>query len=125
MEHPGFFERAAPVRLEALAQKVGAQLGPGANPDILIHDVKSLADAGAGDVTFLDNRKYLSQLGAPPSPIASTTPLRSSCSSRSMSGLVPTLGRCCECCGLRGLLPLLPTDRHPTGPMRFGIVPFG
>lgn len=64
MEHPGFFERAAPVRLEALAQKVDAQLGSGADPDILIHDVKSLADAGAGDVTFLDNRKYLSQLGA-------------------------------------------------------------
>jgi UDP-3-O-[3-hydroxymyristoyl] glucosamine N-acyltransferase len=63
MEHPGFFERAAPVRLEVLAQKVGAQLGSGADPDILIHDVKSLADAGAGDVTFLDNRKYLSQLG--------------------------------------------------------------
>jgi len=62
MEHPGFFERGPPVRLEALAQKVGAQLGAGADPDLLIRDVKALADAGDGDVTFLDNRKYLSQL---------------------------------------------------------------
>ena len=29
MEHPGFFERAAPVRLDDLAQKVGAQLAAG------------------------------------------------------------------------------------------------
>jgi UDP-3-O-[3-hydroxymyristoyl] glucosamine N-acyltransferase len=64
MEHPGFFERAAPVRLDALAQKVGAELGPGADPGILIHDVKALADADAGHVTFLDNRKYLSQLAS-------------------------------------------------------------
>jgi UDP-3-O-[3-hydroxymyristoyl] glucosamine N-acyltransferase len=64
MEHPGFFERAAPVRLAALAEKVGAQLAPGADPDLLIRDVKSLADAADGDVTFLDNRKYLGQLAA-------------------------------------------------------------
>jgi UDP-3-O-[3-hydroxymyristoyl] glucosamine N-acyltransferase len=62
MEHPGFFERAAPVRLEVLAQKLGAKLGSGADPAAQIHDVKALADAGAGHVTFLDNRRYLSQL---------------------------------------------------------------
>ena len=62
MEHPGFFERAAPLRLEALAQMVGAQLGPGADAGALIHDVRGLADAGAGHVTFLDNRRYLGQL---------------------------------------------------------------
>ena len=64
MEHPGFFDRAAPVRLEFLAQKVGAHLGSGADPAALIHDVRTLADAGAGHVTFLDNRKYLGQLAA-------------------------------------------------------------
>ena len=62
MEHPGFFERAAPLRLEALAQMVGAQLAPGADAGALIHDVRGLADAGAGHVTFLDNRRYLGQL---------------------------------------------------------------
>jgi UDP-3-O-[3-hydroxymyristoyl] glucosamine N-acyltransferase len=64
MEHPGFFERAAPIRLDALAQRVDAQLGSGAEPGLLIHDVKSLADADAGHVSFFDNRKYLSLLGA-------------------------------------------------------------
>jgi UDP-3-O-[3-hydroxymyristoyl] glucosamine N-acyltransferase len=62
MEHPGFFERAAPVRLDVLAQKVGAQPKPGADPSLLIHDVRSLADAGPGHVTFLDNRKYVGLL---------------------------------------------------------------
>ena len=64
MEHPGFFERAAPVRLQALAEKVGAQLAQGADPDTLIHDVKPLLDAGAGELSFFDNRKYLPQLQA-------------------------------------------------------------
>jgi UDP-3-O-[3-hydroxymyristoyl] glucosamine N-acyltransferase len=63
MEHPGFFERAAPIRLEALAQMVGAHIGSGADPATLIHDVRGLADAGAGHVTFVDNRRYLGQLG--------------------------------------------------------------
>jgi UDP-3-O-[3-hydroxymyristoyl] glucosamine N-acyltransferase len=64
MQHPGFFERAAPIRLDALAQKVDAQLDSGTDPGLLIHDVKSLADADAGHVSFFDNRKYLSLLGA-------------------------------------------------------------
>jgi len=64
MEHPGFFDKAAPVRLEALAERVGAQLAAGADRDALIGDVKPLAEAGPGHVTFLDNRKFLPQLGA-------------------------------------------------------------
>src|SRR5262245_24859774 len=64
MEHPGVLERAAPVRVEALAEKVGARLAPGVGADLLIHDVKPLAEANAGHVTFLDNRKYMPQLGA-------------------------------------------------------------
>jgi UDP-3-O-[3-hydroxymyristoyl] glucosamine N-acyltransferase len=62
MEHPGFFERAAPVPLAALAQKVGAELAPTGDPAVLIHDVRALAEAGSGHITFLDNRKYLGQL---------------------------------------------------------------
>jgi UDP-3-O-[3-hydroxymyristoyl] glucosamine N-acyltransferase len=62
MEHPGFFERAAPMRLGVLAEKLGAQLGSGADPDLLIHDVKGLADASAGHVSFIDNRKFLGVL---------------------------------------------------------------
>jgi UDP-3-O-[3-hydroxymyristoyl] glucosamine N-acyltransferase len=64
MEHPGFFERAAPIPLGALAEKLGAQLGPGANGNTLISDVRPLAEAGVGHVSFFENRKYLDQLGA-------------------------------------------------------------
>jgi UDP-3-O-[3-hydroxymyristoyl] glucosamine N-acyltransferase len=64
MEHPGFFERAAPMSLRVLADKLGATLAEGANADILVRDVKALSDAGEGDLSFLDNRKYLPQLAA-------------------------------------------------------------
>ena len=62
MEHPGFFERAAPIPLQVLAQKLGAELGAGADAGALIYDVKPLDEAGPGHVSFLDNRKYLPQL---------------------------------------------------------------
>jgi UDP-3-O-[3-hydroxymyristoyl] glucosamine N-acyltransferase len=62
MEHPGFFERAAPIPLNALADKLGARLASGADAAALIHDVRPLAEAGPGHLTFLDNRKYLPQL---------------------------------------------------------------
>ncbi len=64
MEHPGFFERAAPISLRVLADKLGAKLAAGADPEALVQDVKALSDAGRGDLTFLDNRKYLPQLDA-------------------------------------------------------------
>jgi UDP-3-O-[3-hydroxymyristoyl] glucosamine N-acyltransferase len=62
MEHPGFFERAAPVSVRTLATKVGAELASGVNPDTLINSVKPLLEAGLGEVSFFDNRKYLPQL---------------------------------------------------------------
>jgi UDP-3-O-[3-hydroxymyristoyl] glucosamine N-acyltransferase len=64
MEHPGFFERAAPVALAALAQKVGGELAPTGDRQALIHDVRALSEAGKGHITFLDNRKYLGQLAS-------------------------------------------------------------
>ena len=64
MEHPGFFQRAAPIRLDVLAGKLGASLDASAPREALIHDVKTLVDAGSGEIAFLDNRKYLGQLQA-------------------------------------------------------------
>ena len=65
MEHPGFFERAAPVRLgDAGAEGRRRSSAPGADRRAAASTTcKPLADAGAGDVSFLDNRKYLPQLG--------------------------------------------------------------
>lgn len=64
MEHPGFFERAAPLPLAALAAKLGITLPEGANGDRLISDVRPLSEAGEGHVSFLDNRKYMAQLAS-------------------------------------------------------------
>jgi UDP-3-O-[3-hydroxymyristoyl] glucosamine N-acyltransferase len=62
MEHPGFFERAAPIPLGILADKLGAKLAAGADPAAPIHDVKPLSEAKPGELSFLDNRRYLGQL---------------------------------------------------------------
>jgi UDP-3-O-[3-hydroxymyristoyl] glucosamine N-acyltransferase len=62
MHHPGFFERAAPVGLHELARMVGAKLARAADKDALVRDVKPLQEAGPGEVSFFDNRKYLPQL---------------------------------------------------------------
>ena len=62
MEHPGFFDRAGPFRLGDVAQATGSTLPPGADPSLMISDIRPLSDAGPGQLTFVDNRKYLAQL---------------------------------------------------------------
>jgi UDP-3-O-[3-hydroxymyristoyl] glucosamine N-acyltransferase len=59
MEHPGFFERAGPFALGTVAEAVGAKPAEGSNPGIAIKDVRPLDSAGPGDLSFLDNPKYL------------------------------------------------------------------
>lgn len=64
MEHPGFFERAGPYSLSVVASAVGASLegAPSGAGDIEIVDIRGLADAGSGHVSFIDNRKYFGEL---------------------------------------------------------------
>jgi UDP-3-O-[3-hydroxymyristoyl] glucosamine N-acyltransferase len=64
MEHPGFFAKAPPLPLGELAARIGAELAWPQAAETPIADVKPLADAGASDLTFLDNRRYLGQLAA-------------------------------------------------------------
>lgn len=59
MEHPGFFERAGPFSLRAIAEATGAELAADADPEIQIADVRPLDGAGLGDLSFIDNPKYL------------------------------------------------------------------
>jgi UDP-3-O-[3-hydroxymyristoyl] glucosamine N-acyltransferase len=59
MEHPGFFQRAGPFALGTVAEAVGAKPAEGSNPGIAIKDVRPLDSAGPGDLSFLDNPKYL------------------------------------------------------------------
>jgi UDP-3-O-[3-hydroxymyristoyl] glucosamine N-acyltransferase len=59
MEHPGFFERAGPFPLGAMIEAAGAS--PSGEVDLAaeIKDVRPLDVAGRGDLSFLDNPKYL------------------------------------------------------------------
>jgi UDP-3-O-[3-hydroxymyristoyl] glucosamine N-acyltransferase len=64
MEHPGFFERAGPFSLAEIAKATNAELAAGADPAASIEDVRTLSDASARHLSFLDNRKYLQRLMA-------------------------------------------------------------
>ncbi|MGQ0672468.1 MAG: UDP-3-O-(3-hydroxymyristoyl)glucosamine N-acyltransferase [Hyphomicrobium sp.] len=62
MQHPGFFHSAGPFPLAEVARITGSALPESADPEKPIMAVRTLADAGPSDVSFLDNRKYLSQM---------------------------------------------------------------
>jgi UDP-3-O-[3-hydroxymyristoyl] glucosamine N-acyltransferase len=59
MEHPGFFERAGPFSLRAIGEAAEANAAGAVDLDIAIKDVRPLDAAGQGDLSFLDNPKYL------------------------------------------------------------------
>ena len=54
-----FFKRAGPFTLRQLAEMTGCALSDAARDGQQVTDVAALAEAGAGHVSFLDNRKYL------------------------------------------------------------------
>jgi UDP-3-O-[3-hydroxymyristoyl] glucosamine N-acyltransferase len=62
MEHPGFFNRAGPFSLGLVSDTVGAEVGANASLDTQVIDVRPLDDAGDGDLSFIDNPKYLPAL---------------------------------------------------------------
>lgn len=57
MADPRFFDRSSPLTLADIASVTGAELQRGSS-DIQINDVATLAEAGAGQLSFLDNIKY-------------------------------------------------------------------
>jgi UDP-3-O-[3-hydroxymyristoyl] glucosamine N-acyltransferase len=61
MEHPGFFHRAGPFALRELAEVTGAALDAQGDPEQQVSDVAPLDCAGAADVSFFENAKYLTQ----------------------------------------------------------------
>jgi UDP-3-O-[3-hydroxymyristoyl] glucosamine N-acyltransferase len=64
MDHPGFWGPAGPFSLSELASYTGAEIPEvsGGESAKSIRSVKALDDAGGSDVSFFDNRKYLSAL---------------------------------------------------------------
>lgn len=66
MEHPGFYERAGPFSVYEVADVTGSEIPESAAAEcstLKLADVRPLSDAGPDDLAFLDNRKYLGQLG--------------------------------------------------------------
>ncbi len=64
MADPRFFQRRGPFTLAQLAEIAGAQIAPGFDPSLLLDDVSTLAEAQPGQISFLDNRKYLNDFSA-------------------------------------------------------------
>ncbi len=64
MEHAGFFERKGPFSLADVALNTRAQAAEGADTGLMLRDVRPLDLAGPGDLTFVDNRKYLVALAS-------------------------------------------------------------
>lgn len=56
-----FFTASGPFSLAELAEISGASIGPGAPSEQIFKDVKSLTEAGASDVGFLDNKRYVDE----------------------------------------------------------------
>lgn len=61
MADPLYFDNQGPFALGEISQKTGASLPAGASEDLQIDDVAPLDVAGAGQLSFFDNRKYLDQ----------------------------------------------------------------
>ncbi|HEX6980041.1 MAG TPA: UDP-3-O-(3-hydroxymyristoyl)glucosamine N-acyltransferase [Alphaproteobacteria bacterium] len=64
MADPRFFRVSGPFTLARLAEIAGATIAPGADPTRVFKDVAALETAGADDVSFLDNRKYIAAFAA-------------------------------------------------------------
>ena len=59
-----FFDKAGPFSLKDLARIAGAQIVGGVDEGTLFSDVKALSAAGTTDVSFIDNRRYVSEFSA-------------------------------------------------------------
>jgi UDP-3-O-[3-hydroxymyristoyl] glucosamine N-acyltransferase len=59
-----FYTASGPLTLSQLAEIAGASIGPGADGARRFTDVAALEVAGPSDVSFLDNRKYISAFAA-------------------------------------------------------------
>jgi UDP-3-O-[3-hydroxymyristoyl] glucosamine N-acyltransferase len=58
MADPRFFTRAGPFRMDEIARRIGADLA-GGEGGRLLRDVAPLERAGADDLAFFDNRRYI------------------------------------------------------------------
>ena len=61
MPDPTFFKKVGSFTVQEIADRTGATLGEGADPDAVLDDVAPLNSAKSSDLSFLDNIKYKDQ----------------------------------------------------------------
>ncbi len=64
MADPRFFDKAGPFPLGQIAERIGAKLADAATADLLIEDLAPLDQAGPGQLSFLDNPRYVAVFSA-------------------------------------------------------------
>lgn len=64
MPDPRFFHRAGPYKLADLAGRCGARPAPGADPELLIHDIADIDTAGQGEIVYFADPAYTIALSA-------------------------------------------------------------
>ena len=64
MPDPRFYNRAGPFRLGDLAGRCGARLAPGADPELLIHDIASIDTAAPGEIVYFSDPSYVIELAS-------------------------------------------------------------
>jgi UDP-3-O-[3-hydroxymyristoyl] glucosamine N-acyltransferase len=62
MQHPGFFERAGPFTVATVANRLGVDVRGDKNVELT--GIAPLSDATSSELSFLNNRKYVSQLAS-------------------------------------------------------------
>ncbi len=58
MPDPRFYLRAGPFRLADLAGRCGARLAPGADPNLVLHDVGTIETATPGEIVYFADPAY-------------------------------------------------------------------
>lgn len=59
-----FYHRAGPFRLADLAGRCGARLMPGANPEVMIHDIGSIDAAMVGEIIYFSDPAFVVALSS-------------------------------------------------------------
>ncbi|MEM9592574.1 MAG: UDP-3-O-(3-hydroxymyristoyl)glucosamine N-acyltransferase [Pseudomonadota bacterium] len=103
MEHPGFFQRGAPIPLQRIADAVGAELHQESDGLTEIDDLRALGDASATHLTFCTGPRHADALIA--------TKARACLIKQSDLSLVPT-----------GVVPIITDVPHRAFAMAIGLL---
>jgi UDP-3-O-[3-hydroxymyristoyl] glucosamine N-acyltransferase len=111
-----FFRAAGPLTLRDVARLASAELDGAADPERPMHDVAPLDAAGANDVSFLDNRRYVEAFRSSKAGACVVAPEHAAQAPKGMALLVTDKPYRGYALVARAFYPPPPRieDRHPT-----------